>query len=224
MPKLNDAQKLYFNQHAAPRAYLGGTEVWAEIVPGLTWLGGWRASLAGTAATGTGAPGEFGHVYTGPLPNGLVYFETELDALAMDLRAGIWATDAPTDSGPSQPVGQFFAQQSSGATAGNAFNIYVYTNNAMSGAVSPDTSGDPVRRIGWAVRVSDRRGWARQVWATGQSSWVGGGDPVTDTTPSAEFSGVAAIRAAGTVTPGDSAVLIAPANHYQAPPTGFTAI
>lgn len=225
MPKLNDAEKLYFNQHAAPRAYLGGTEVWVEPVPGLVWLAGWRAAIAGAVATGTGAGGQFGQVHTAPLPNDLVYFEMELDQLSMDLRAGIWAVDVPTDFGATAPVGQYIAgAQSSGATAGNAFNIYVYSNNSFVAGVPPNTSGDPVRRIGWAVRVGDRRGWARQVWPAGQSAWIGGGDPVADTAPSAEFSGSEVIRVAATVVPGGAASLIAPLAHYRAPPTGFTAI
>lgn len=195
-----------------------------EPSSGLEWDGGWRATLAGASATGSGSGAQFGHAYTDPLPAGLVYIEVETSALNMDLRPGIWAKDTLVDPGATLPTGQYFQQQSAGMTAGNIFNMYVYANEAFVAGVSPNTSGDPLRRIGIAVNVAGRAAWFRQVWASGSSAWVGGGNPAAGTTPSAVMGGAEVIRLAASLPPGLGARIVAPEDHFAAAPAGFAAL
>lgn len=83
---------------------------------------------------------------------------------------------------------------------GNGY-FYLFWNATHITSPDPSLDGDtgPDIRAGIAVDVATRQVWMRVVWSGGATAWVGGGDPVAATTPSATLTGTTPLYAAGCV-------------------------
>jgi hypothetical protein len=200
---------------------------------GLVWAYSERASIAGNVLTGTGT--NRGHGVTAdPLPATAVYFEIEMGNCATNTDrngVGVWQIvgGAPPGAWPpdSAGVGQFFGEESFGIFSNGESSLFALYNADWAGNIpTPIDTDYPVYRIGIASNGAGRL-WARQVVPGGSGDYFGSssappsGDPTVTLTSGDDLYICASV---GFGSPAGTATLIAPANHYGTPPSGYTAI
>lgn len=118
---------------------------------------------------------------------GMVYFSVECSKGGSN-NWGVGLMDASVAAGNSDWVG-------SGNSAGIWYEGRVYQSGAplhYAGSEYPSNSDVQI-----AVRAVSRRYWIR----VNGGSWVGGGNPATDTTPTGTLPGTGAIYIAGSIDP-----------------------
>jgi hypothetical protein len=111
--------------------------------------------------------------------------------------------------------------------AAKQFNgdFLTFINGANTDHTGDDQSLDPVYRFGIAINPTTRKVWVKQVWVGGSSAYVGGGDPVAGTSPTATLSGSGPIYAAGSLsvssTNGYSSLISNPGQFYGSVPSTY---
>lgn len=149
---------------------------------------------------------------------GLCYFSMPLRRDASGAVCGVGLADATLDH---TSAGNWAGMNTSSISVWSPNGI-VYFNGSSIGGLGTLSTPDSIQ---FAVRVATRRVWIRRAGGT----WLGGGDPVADTTPSATLAGSGLLYPSGSVT-----VDIAtshrwveinpdPASTTGAVPSGFTA-
>ena len=202
---------------------------WANPLPSLT------ISPDGLTAYKNGAadPPHYGHCNMSSPLSGKVYVEVLATFDAPYGNASVinfyGGTLGPEDYQATASVGQMWGEPGVAIGITSQWTAICYANYGMgtnevgnSSWYDFDRTPFPVtRRFMFAIDADLRRIWART--ADGPVGWIGGGNPVTNTTPSVIINGTSPIYMGATsARPANTLVLLLPADFTGTVPSGFT--